>query len=729
MSGEKRTWSYYVGIHTGGWHWAADQYRQLTAGWLKDFDAPKWLRESNGLEMHSTQFGGSDEFRSYPKRYMDTRYAGLDSLWAWGPQSSPRGPCGDGFYFPSPHFGSEQELAEANAAVHALGGRIGFYQWANWNVNYETSSSVAYGSVEKSVLPEDLLIPRSGYAEKNQLMHRDGTTYFFPIYMPKSGVGGIRYNHNPPKNPENYAEYRPTLMYPTEEHNEYLKYYSQRWAEKYHADGFYMDEGIMKARPCFNPLLGHVGDGGTGWRMIDSFRQMWEAGKKYNPDFFLNSEGVNCAAGQYVAHFVGVFEPDLDIVKYTFPHQIFLDGNLAGHRAKASFKAVADVFLMGNHLMMSRGGNWRADEDALAAVNLRRNLRKFFAYATYRDKVGISVEDSSIDCRIFTLDFQGNSGIMLTIANSGKLAGKTVQIDEKYPVKDGSKGFAIALDGSVTPVQAVSRDGKITVPIPSSKLSGVIIMDQVAPQWRLLPVITRQKDTVKKPFAWFADVSLTEKTVSADGTELQTNGKLDDLENGRPRGWRIHGDTAVPDSKALRLSVAPGGFVTAASPAVKVVVGKQYRIKWRCRTADFEGARAYVFLEAGKRQQSLTDVSMRGNGDWTEFETGYRPVEGETELRVVLATHDEGVSLNDKTVTYAINILNFGSKSEQGEITVVPEGGEKFTGKFMVQPYGDVSLAATVSSPKLQSGFLRSDLKINAIDYKAEEIDFFRVSK
>ena len=472
--GEESRWDYVVGVHTGDWHWAADQYRDLSSAWLQPADLPVWLREANGIYCYSAQWQGSGLFQRLPAVYQQARRHGLDALQVWGQQSYPKGPCGDAFYFPSPHFGTEAEFIEANRRIHALGGYVGYYQWMNWNVTYETSPRVAFDTIEKSSLPADIYFPRPGFAADNQLITEEGKTQFFTL--------------------DSMKQQQCTLMCATQmEQRDYLKYYTQRYAEKYHADGFYMDEGIIKARPCYNQRHQHCGNGQVGAAMVAALGEMLATGRKYNPNFFLTHEVPSCAAGQFGAHFVGVFETDLDIVKYTFPQQLYLDGNLPVARRKQPFEGLRTVFMLGNQLMLFPfSGTFSGDSGAL--IQLRRQLRRFFAYAIYRDTVGLRLDDSSIDCRWFKIDFAGNAGVLLTVSNPKELFERKVFCNATDFPAAGTAGFTLLLDGKVTPLVSKAIGSELVLPLPAAKVSALILLSRVTPSWQLLPVLSRQQD-------------------------------------------------------------------------------------------------------------------------------------------------------------------------------------------------------------------------------------------
>lgn len=470
--GGEGCWDYIIAVHQGGWHWAADRYREMFSGWRRTVEQPAWLREANGLYCYSAQWQGSGLFRKLPAVYQQARSHGLDAIHVWGQQSYPKGPCGDAFYFPSPHFGTEEEFSAANRAIHELGGHAGYYQWMNWNVSYEDSPRVAFDTIEKSSLPADLYIPRKGYAADNQLITEAGKSHFFTLDSMKGQ--------------------QCTLICATrQEHRDYLKYYTRRYAEKYHADGFYMDEGILKAQPCYNRRHGHCGNGETGAAMVEALSEMLTAGRAHNPDFFLTHEAPSCAAGTVSAHFVGVFEPDLDLIKYTFPEQVYLDGNLPVARRKQVFEGLRSVFLLGNQLMLFPfSGTFTGDSAAL--IQLRRQLRRFLAYARYRDTVGLKLSNDAVDCRRFEIDFAGNQGFLLTVSNPGQLSGVEVTLEDLVIPQPGATGFILNLDGSSLLASLNgSQPAKLT--LSNDKISAVIVLFKVAPDWFLLPVLARHQ--------------------------------------------------------------------------------------------------------------------------------------------------------------------------------------------------------------------------------------------
>lgn len=468
------TWNYVSGLHTGSWHWAADHYRSLSAAWLRPADIPAWLREANGLYCYSAQWQGSGLFPKLPGVYQQARHLGLDGIQVWGQQSYPKGPCGDAFYFPSPHFGSEEEFAAANLAIRALGGHVAYYQWMNWNPTYETSERVAFDTLDKSRLPDDLYIPRPGFAVDNQVITEEGKTHFFTL--------------------ESMRNQPCTLMCASQpEQREYLNYYTRRYSERYHADGFYMDEGILKAKACYNLRHQHVANGEGGAAMVEALAGMLATGRRHNPDFFLTHEAPSCAAGQVSAHFVGVFEPDLDIIKYTFPQQLYLDGNLPAARQKDPFAGLRAVFMLGNHLMLFPfAGTFAGDSAAL--IELRRQLRHYFAYALYRDRTGLQARGDGVDCRRFRIDHAGNRGILVTVSNPGELSDATLFLDRALFAATPAACFSLPLSGPAAPLPLNAVADGFELRLPAAKVSALLLLERSAPGWRLLPLLTRRQD-------------------------------------------------------------------------------------------------------------------------------------------------------------------------------------------------------------------------------------------
>ena len=527
---------YRTAVHDGDWHAAADLYRAWASKHVRRADLPQWLRECNGIYANAIQYRQKTGFTSLPGIYRYAAAYGLDGLVSWGQQSYFRGPCGDGFYYPSPCFGTADELKAADHAIRADGGHSGFYQWMNWNAKYETSDSVAFGKIPKKDLPSGLYYPAPGHCERNQVIQANGKPHFFTL---KSMLG-----HN------NY------LICPgSEEHRKYLEYYAVLYARDFESSGFYMDEGISQARQCFNMKHGHFGDGSCGREMAENLRRITQAARKYNPDFFLTPEVVNCVAGQYGAHFVGVFEPDLEIVKYTFPDQIYLDGNLPVARQKAPLATLETIFLLGNHLFLWPYGNILERPDCQAVIQLRRSLRLYFADGKFRDTVGFSLErtDGKIQVKRFECERPDFAGELFTVLNPERKSTK-LRIGRK-------NGAAWCFDPNGGLSRIPITDHFLT--LPAERLCAILVPERMAPGYFLHQVRLSRKELR------FKIANPGEKAIRIEFT-LELNGKP---------GCRLEG------------TVPPGEVLEWVHPMPEIPGGEKYpAASWRIVSGSFSAS-------------------------------------------------------------------------------------------------------------------------------------------
>ncbi|MCZ7645642.1 MAG: substrate-binding domain-containing protein [Planctomycetota bacterium] len=124
-AGEKKSWTYALYAHEGGWQAAADWHG---AWFRKEFGAaefPEWARDSHGWLNENTAL--KDAYFKWPMlwdAFENARRLGLNHVQVWGQFGCNS--CA-AFWWPSPKFGTAEEFAAQNRRIKAAGGHIGYY--------------------------------------------------------------------------------------------------------------------------------------------------------------------------------------------------------------------------------------------------------------------------------------------------------------------------------------------------------------------------------------------------------------------------------------------------------------------------------------------------------------------------------------------------------------------------------------------------------------------------
>lgn len=104
----------------------------------------------------------------------------------------------------------------------------------------------------------------------------------------------------------------------------------------------------------------------------------------------------------------------------------------------------------------------------------------------------------------------------------------------------------------------------------------------------------------------------------------------------------VDSSIAHSGSNSIRLGIRPRSFVTCQAAAIPVKPSTTYYVAWWCRTAGFDRARAYLWLQSNKAQRVLADPNQYGTQDWTLHLAQYTTTEDETTLAPVVTTQDTG---------------------------------------------------------------------------------------
>ena len=122
-----------LAVHEGDWHAGADRYRAWAESWMQPPDVPQWMHEANGWVLMGVQNG--IEFRRIPDVFRSAQWMGIDYLHVqgqgidnmWFDSEGNRKSHPMTFLYPSPKFGTPEQLKSAVDAIHAEDGHVMFY--------------------------------------------------------------------------------------------------------------------------------------------------------------------------------------------------------------------------------------------------------------------------------------------------------------------------------------------------------------------------------------------------------------------------------------------------------------------------------------------------------------------------------------------------------------------------------------------------------------------------
>ncbi|MBT4816510.1 MAG: hypothetical protein HON70_12455, partial [Lentisphaerae bacterium] len=449
-----------LAVHEGDWHAAADRYRFWARSWMKKPDVPQWMYDDNGWVLMGIQNG--IPFRRIPDIFRQAQWMGIEYLHiqgegidhAWHDESGNRRNHNLTYVYPTPKYGTVEELKSAINKIHQRGGHVMFYYlYERWTPSHETSDD--FGTGQRAEVPEEYWPPQGLYSN-NTLAENPGQK--LPAENPFMAVRNM------------------CLASPG------WQEWMRRWAidvyaKQYGADGFYWDVmGRNGPFRCFNSNHQHQGENQWATGCADVLEKVIRQGRKVNPDYSCAIEGCSDHLGQWVGyHLMSGATRQPNVFRYTFPEYLCVNG-LANHYWQwTQTQKARRVFLNGEKFDI-HGYHKQIKQ----IIDLRRRVKPFIDWpAVFRDTVGLKASDESVQARCFVQANNGNRVIAVTMMNEEHVAGATVEVD-LAPIGKATVGHIFHLDGRVSLLETAEQ-GKVTIPVPQDDVACAVIVGALAP--------------------------------------------------------------------------------------------------------------------------------------------------------------------------------------------------------------------------------------------------------
>ncbi|MEW6355540.1 MAG: DUF6259 domain-containing protein [Planctomycetota bacterium] len=453
-----------LAVHEGDWHAAADRYRAWARSWMQKPDVPQWLHEANGWVLMGIQ--NNVPFHRIPDTFRQAQWMGIEYLHVqgegidnmWFDEKGERQGHTMTYLYPTPKYGTVDELKSAIKKIHDNDGHVMFYfLYERWTPSHETEDN--FGTGKRADVPEKYWPPKGFYAG-SALVESPGQKV--PTENPFMAIRNM------------------CLASPG------WQEWMRRWAvdvyaKEYGADGFYWDVmGRTGPFRCFNANHEHEGENQWGRGSATVLETVIREGRQVNPDYSCAIEGCSDHLGRWVGyHLMSGATKEPNVFRYTFPEYLCVDG-LSNHYWKwTQTEKARRVFLDGEKFDIHG-----YQQQIKQIIDLRRQVKPFIDWpAVFRDTVGLTVSDPRVQARCFVRTDGENRLMAVTMMNEEHVEGATVEVDLS-PIGKATRGHIFHLDGRVSFLDATT-EGKVTVPAPKDDVSCAVICGGVSPELRV----------------------------------------------------------------------------------------------------------------------------------------------------------------------------------------------------------------------------------------------------
>ena len=456
-----------LAVHEGDWHASADRYRAWARSWMQAPDVPEWIRNADGWILMGVQNG--IPFRRIPDIFRGAQWMGIDYLHVqgegidnmWFDEQGKRQFHALSYLYPSPKFGTPEELKQAVRKIHDQDGHVMFYfLYERWTPSHSISDD--FGTGKRADVPAEYLPPALDFYYDNALVGAPGT--------------------NPPTE-HPFMAHR-VMCLGSRGWQEWMRRWAiDVYAKQYGADGFYWDVmGRNGPFRCFNDRHSHEGQNEWARGCAKVLQTVIREGRAINPDYSCAIEGCSDVLGQWVGfHLMSGATRTPNVFRYTFPEYICVDGFSNTTWKLTHPQKARRVFLDGERFDIHG-----YDQRVKPIISLRKRIKPFIDWpAVFKDTVGLSVSDSRVQARAFWRTDGENRVITVTMMNEEHVEGATVEVD-LTPIGKPQTVHIFGLDGRVQPVQDLAEDAQI-IHVPLDSVSAAVIVNSVALDLLVVP--------------------------------------------------------------------------------------------------------------------------------------------------------------------------------------------------------------------------------------------------
>ncbi|MCC6579031.1 MAG: hypothetical protein IT440_01215 [Phycisphaeraceae bacterium] len=471
-----------VGLHTGDWHWSADQYRAWYEAAVTPRPTPAWVLAEDGWVMDG---GGRNRstFQNIDRTLTMARVKGFNYVQSWQHHGDFNFTEVIGYYLPNLYGGTEQQFIDAIHNVHQQGGRIGFYfdigdmELRLGQLLHQPQYMQKLTEEHKQHIPA--ADPLSDGWLDSAIMNADGS---YRIGWPS----GIDTWHG--------------CLGSTKGWGPWYAYCLDQFANKYKADTWYADifPGYATGM-CFNPRHGHPCPASVGQIALD-FGERFV--KTVDKDFGILGEGFNDRFFTFQTHAlwcIGVHREDTEPAIFLYSHPRFpLFGGTCSYTwgaPSALYKKLLGIgpLTFSDHMryMLLYGlrfdtypGTLYPDHAALLGdekqqqdlILLRRAVHQDFDACDFRDRVGLGDSPANTQSRLFIR--RDHAGGLITIFDArDDKAAFTLTLSQQRHNMETVAGAELCLPGGTTqamPTPTVHGDD-VVFQIPKTEARMMIV--------------------------------------------------------------------------------------------------------------------------------------------------------------------------------------------------------------------------------------------------------------